>query len=417
MIRAAAVTVFMGLLAFAPTARAELYIDIVSSPRKLPIAIMELEGPQGREVSDIIKADLALSGVFEPMDPGGFTERKDQDFDPGNWIGTGAEAVMKGTVEHTGELVLTVRLYDVVESRLIMEKKYRAGKTLLRPLSHAAANDIYEKITGRKAVFRTKIAYVSADGDKGYSLNVADWDGMRQRKLNVAARSLLSPHWTPDARKIVYTAQRGRKWTIYSLDFAVLKEEPLLDIKGTSIAGDFFPDGNSLALSSSVKGSTDIYVLDIAKMKLKRMTRDMGIEVSPTVSPDGKSIAYVSDRAGSPQIYTMDSMGYNKSRLTNEGGYNTSPSWSPVGDLIAFSGRNGGRNQIFTVWPDGSGLRMLTASGNNEEPSFSPDGRFITFTSDREGKRTVYVMRSDGSGQRRISPRGMEAFSPRWSPR
>jgi TolB protein len=413
----AAIAATLVLAALALPARAELYIDIISSPRKLPIAIMELDGKQGKDVTNIIKDDLSLSGIFEPMDPGGFTERKDHDFDPGNWIGTGAEAVVKGTVEQTGELVVTVRLYDVVESRLIMEKKYRAGNTLLRPLSHAAANDIYEKITGQKAVFRTKIAFVSADLDGNFSLNVADWDGMRSRRLNVRARSLLSPHWAPDARNIVYTAERNRKWGIYSLDFAEMKEKPLLVIKGTSIAGDFFPDGKSLALSSSINGSTDIYILDIKKMKLKRMTRGMGIEVSPTVSPDGKRLAYVSDRAGSPQIYTMDSMGYNKSRLTFEGGYNTSPSWSPHGELIAFSGRYGGRNQIFTVWTDGTGLRMLTANGNNEEPSFSPDGRFITFTSDRDGKQTVYVMGADGSGQRRISPRGMKAFSPRWSPR
>lgn len=417
MTKPAAIAAIMLVLAFALPAKAELYIDIVSSPRKLPIAIMDFQGTHGDKVSEIIMADLYRSGIFAPMDTGGFIEAKNQDFDPGNWIGTGAEAVVKGTVESTGELVVTVRLYDVVESRIIMEKKYRAGGRLLRPLSHAAANDIYENITGRKAVFRTKIAYVSADRDGGYSLNVADWDGMRQRKLNVKARSLLSPHWAPEARSLVYTAERERKWVIYSLDFALMKEKPLLSIKGTNIVGDFFPSGKSLALSSSVKGSTDIYVLDIGKMKLKRMTRDMGIEVSPTVSPDGKLIAYVSDRAGSPQIYTMDTMGYNKSRLTYEGGYNTSPSWSPNGDAIAFSGRKGGRNQIFTVWPDGTGLRMLTARGNNEEPSFSPDGRFITFTSDREGKRTVYVMRADGSDQRRISPRGMEAFSPRWSPR
>ena len=413
----AAAAAVIVIIATALPASPELYIDIVSSPRKLPVAIMDLEGQQGGDISDIIRNDLSLSSVFAPMDPSGFTERKDQDFDPGNWIGTGAEAVIKGTVEHTDELVVTIRLYDVVEGRLIMEKKYRAGSTMLRPLSHAAANDIFEKITGQKTVFRTKIAYVSADSDGNFSLNVADWDGMRSRRLNVRARSLLSPHWAPDAQSIAYTAERERKWGIFSLDFATMKEEPLLEIKGTSIAGDFFPNGRSMALSSSIKGSTDIYILDIKEKKLKRMTRDMGIEVSPTVSPDGKSLAFVSDRSGSPQIYTMDTMGYNKSRITFEGGYNTSPSWSPRGDLIAFSGRYGGRNQIFTVWPDGTGLRMLTASGNNEEPSFSPDGRFITFTSDREAKQTVYVMGVDGSGQRRISPKGIEAFSPRWSPR
>lgn len=399
------------------TAWAELYIDIISSPRKLPVAIMRFDGPSGKKLSRIITDDLRLSGIFSPMDPRGFSEKPGQDFDPGNWVGTGAEAVVKGTIESTTELVVTVRLYDVVESRLIMEKKYRAGLTLLRPVAHAAANDIYEKITGKRAVFRTKIAYISADRDGYYSLNVADWDGMRTSKLNVRARSLLSPHWSPDARQLVYTAERDRKWGIFSLDFTKMKEKPLLIMKGTNMAGDFFPNGKALSLSSSINGSTDIYSYNIRSKKLKRLTRDMGIEVSPTVSPDGKRLAYVSDRAGSPQIYTMDIMGYNKARVTYEGGYNTSPSWAPRGNRIAFSGRHGGKNQIFTVWPDGSGIRMLTTMGNNEEPSFSPDGRFIAYTSDREGRRKVYIMRADGSDQKRISPSGEEAFSPSWSPK
>ena len=398
-------------------ARAELYIDIISSPRKLPVAIMQFDGASGKKLSSIITDDLRLSGIFSPMDSRGFSERPGQDFDPGNWIGTGAEAVVKGSVESTDELVVTLRLYDVVESRLIMEKKYRAGSSLLRPLAHAAANDIYEKITGKKAVFRTKIAFISADRDGYYSLNVADWDGRRTTRLNVRARSLLSPHWSPDARQLVYTAERDRKWGIFTLDFTTMKEEPLLIMKGTNMAGDFFPNGKTLSLSSSINGSTDIYSYDLRSKKLKRLTRDMGIEVSPTVSPDGKRVAYVSDRPGSPQIYTMDVMGYNKARVTYEGGYNTSPSWAPRGNRIAFSGRHKGRNQIFTVWPDGSGMRMLTTKGNNEEPSFSPDGRFIAYTSDREGKRKVYVMRADGSDQMRISPSGAEAFSPSWSPR
>lgn len=396
---------------------AELYIDIVSSPRKLPVAIMELEGPHGREISKIITEDLRLSGVFEPMDPAGFMEKNSEGFDPGNWVGSGAEAVVKGKVEGVGELVVTARLFDVVEGRLVMEKKYTAGKSLLRLMAHAAANDIYEKITGKKGVFRTKIAYITRQRDGNFKLNVTDWDGQRMRKLNVSERALLSPHWHPNGRSLTYTAERDRRWGIYSLDFATMKEETLLSMRGANIAGDYLPGGKDITLSSSTKGTSDIYRLNIKTKKLKRLTSGMGIEVSPTVSQDGKTIAYVSDRSGSPQIYTMDNMGYNIRRVTFEGKYNTSPVWSPQSDLIAFSGRYGGRNQIFTIWPNGNGLRMLTASGNNEEPSFSPDGRFIAFTSDRNGKRQVYVMNRDGSGQRRLSPRGQEAFNPSWSPR
>jgi TolB protein len=85
--------------------------------------------------------------------------------------------------------------------------------------------------------------------------------------------------------------------------------------------------------------------------------------------------------------------------------------------MLAFCGRHEGKNQIFTVRPDGSGLQVLTEHGNNEDPSFSPDGRYIVFTSDRDGGKGIYIMRANGESQKSITPRGVKAYGPRWSPK
>ncbi len=404
------------LLASYGAAHASLSIDIVRSPRRLPIAVMELTGPYGSRISQTVRDDLALSGLFEPMDEASFIERPAQRFSKARWAGTGAEAVVKGEVLVGENLTVTVTLYDVVEGTAVMAKRYQATRKLVRPLAHSISNDIYKHITGREGVFRTQIAYVTSDEDEA-ALYMADWDGKRSRKLGVRANIILAPRWHWSSKNIIYSAQRGKNWGIFRLDLSTMMEEHLIQGKGTNIAGGFFPDGDRFTFTSSVEGTPDIYTYYIRRKKLSRLTRDFGIEVSPSISPNGEKIVYVSDRTGSPQIYTMDKFGYNKSRLTYEGSYNTSPSWSPDGKLVVYSGWQDGKNHVFTIRADGRGLRQLTVDGNNEEPSFSPDGRFIVFTSDRRGSKAVYVMRSGGEDQRMITTPGLKTFSPRWSPK
>jgi TolB protein len=412
----AAVAIGLSLvLASGALASERIYIDIIKAPRKLPIAVMDLVGPHGGEVADVIRFDLEFSGLFAPIDEAAFVESPSEPFRQSNWAGTGAEAVVKGTISQDAKLTLLISLHDVFDGSLVMQRKYSADPSLLRPLAHTVANDIYKHITGQAGVFRTKIAFVSVKGNR-QQLYLADWDGSRPRALGVAANALMTPHWSPNGTSLLYSAQRGRSWSIYLLSFERRKEEKVFYADGVNLAGDFLPDGKTFLLSSSRKGTPDIYSFRIPGKKLVRLTSDRGIEVSPSASTDGASIAYVSDRGGTPQIYTMDNFGYNKTRVTFEGNYNTSPVWSPQGDLLAFSGRYKGRNQIFVIRPDGSDPRVLTDRGNNEEPTFSPDGRLLAFTSDRDGHKAVYIMRINGEGQMRISPRGSRASGPRWSP-
>jgi TolB protein len=402
---------------FARGAEARVYIDITAPRGQLPLAVQEFVGPLGKELSDIVREDLLYTGLFLGVPNEAFIEPPGAGFDRKNWSVLGAEAVVKGrTEESEGRLVATVFLYDVFEGRTILSKSFRADKEALRPLAHSIANDIYKELTGQEGIFRTSIVFVS-QSDGLSELRLMDWDGRNQRGLGIKSSALLSPRWSEDASRLLYTSERKRQWGIYSLDLLRAKENLVFSSGSTDIAGDFFPGSGEFALSSSKAGTPDIYVYNIQTANMKALTAERGIEVSPAISPDGGTIAYVSDRGGSPQIYTMDKMGYNKTRITFEGSYNTSPAWSPRGDAIAFSGRSAGKNQIFTVRPDGLGLRMLTEAGNNEDPSFSPDGRFIAFTSDRDGGKGIYVMRSDGEGQRKISAAGARASFPRWSPK
>jgi TolB protein len=398
-------------------AEAKVYIDITSpSAMKVPVAIFDMQGASGKEISGVIRNDLVFTGLFTYVDKAAYVESVSQPFNASNWTPLGVEAVVKGTVSEDKGLTVSIRLYDVTEGKEILNKEYQAKGSLLRPLSHAIANDIYESFTGQKGIFRSRIMFV---GERAgvKDLYLADWDGHRSRKLGLKGSLILSPHWSSDGNKAIYSAERGRQWGIYLIDFQRMTEKRVFVSKGTNLAGDFFPNKNAFVFSSSKEGSPDLFVYNIDNGKLRRLTSSYGIEVSPAVSPDGSLIAFVSDRGGSPQIYVMRSDGGEVRRVTFEGNYNTSPSWSPQGDMIAFSGRRGGRNQICIVTPDGSGLVQLTDRGNNEDPSFSPDGRYLAFTSDRDGTKGVYIMRANGESQERVTPKNLRAFGPRWSPK
>ena len=417
-LRAVAVSLFMFFLYAAwlsPAAEAKVYIDITSpSAKKLPIAIYDLHGPSGKEISDVIRDDLTFTGLFMYIDKSSYIEPASERFSQQNWKPLGIEAVVKGTIREANGLTADIAVYDVFDGRTILTRQYQSTGELVRQLAHTISNDIYQAFTGLPGVFRTKIAFIAEDGgEKG--IYVMDWDGQRTRKLGLKGTLVLAPRWSADGTKIIYSSERGRQWGVYLLDFVKMTEKRIVTSKGTNMAGDFFPKGDAITYSSSKDGTPDIYVMSLKDLASRKLTHTQGIEVSPAVSPDGTHIVFVSDRGGSPQIYLMRTDGSDIRRVTFDGSYNTSPSWSPSGDRIVFSCRRG-KNQICLVKPDGSALLQLTDAGNNEDPSFSPDGRYITFSSDRDRIRGIYIMRANGEAQKKISPPGLRSHGPRWSP-
>jgi len=400
---------------FAVPAHARIYIDINSPAlRQFPFAFYDFGADEtARKLSAIVRNDLEFTGLFYFVDPDAFIEEKTDDFNPANWTPIGVEAVMKGDMTVTDRINAVVRLYDVVETRLIIYKQYSAARDTLRTLAHRIADDIYEALTGQKGIFNTRIAFI-ADHGTMRELMLMDYDGARPHATRFRREMMLSPHASADGSKLVVSASNGRQWAIYLIDFKEVKSRKIFEARGINIAGDFFREREAFVFSSSKAGSPDLYLYDLAAGRTRRLTSSYWIDISPALSPDGRHVAFVSDRSGNPHIYIMDMESGDVQRVTFEGSYNTSPVWSPAGDLIAYSGMVDGRHQIFTMRPDGSDVRQLTEEGNNEEPAFSPDGRFIAFTSDRNGKKAIYVMTTGGENEKKISPDGYGAFGPEW---
>jgi len=394
----------------------KIYIDITSSGvKKLPIAVQPFIG--AKEVSDIIKADMTFTGLFNCLDEAAQIERSDQPFKTQSWKGLGVEMVIKGAVTSSNpqSLNMTISAYDVAEGKEVLRKEYTAKPEMTRLLAHAISNDIYKILTGQNGIFKTKIAFVNqTSGLK--QLYMMDWDGERMYPVGIKGGIILAPRWSSDGSKLIYSAEKSRKWGIYVLDMNSMREHLTTPLSGISIVGNFFPDNRRFTFSTSKDGYSNISIGDTGGTPGRKIIASPWIDVSPSVSPDGSSIVFVSNRSGGPQIYISDKEGFGVRRLTFQGNYNTSPAWSPKGDKIVYASMIGGKNQIFTMKPDGSGVAQLSDAGNNEDPCFSPDGRYIAFTSNREGPTGIFVIRANGEGLKRLTPRGFRSSSPGWSP-
>jgi len=388
-------TFYFSLLTFAD---AKVYIDITSpASRKLPVSISYSGHGEAKEILEIIKSDLEFTGFFNFIEPNM----------------PGAEIAIKMNIDVSAEIKAEVSVFDLIENREVLSKRYKSSKNILRTLSHSISNDIFKTVTGRDGIFRTKLSYIMSESNKK-ALYLMDWDGYNLIKL-VSRGLTLSHSWSQDGQYIAYSSERDRIWGIYLQDLINYKESMLFSVAGLNIVGGISVDGR-IAFSSSRDGSPEIYTMNMNGSSLKKLTKSTGIDVSPAFSSDGLQIAFVSDRGGTPQIYIMNADGTGVKRLTFEGSYNTSPAWSPDGRWVAYVSRENGKNQIFVIKSDGSDLRQLTTNGNNENPAFSPDGMFIAFDSDRDSTRGIYIMNLADGRLKRITPKNIGAMNPEWSP-
>jgi TolB protein len=413
-------------------ASAKIYIDIhTPSTRKLPIAIDPFKNlgtiPDKENISSqligVMTHDLEISGFFQIIDPKSFIENPQtagitsDKINWTDWSTIGAEALVKGGFSLDGKnLMMEGRLFDVIQGKFLAGKRYFGKVEDFRLMAHKLVNEIIYQLTGEKSIFETKIAFVSTlSGNK--EIYLMDVDGENRQRITSHRSICLSPVWSPDGKRMLFTSYKRGNPDIYLKDIFYGNENIISKEKGLNISPAFSPDGKKIALTLSVEdGNSELFLINLNGNKLDRLTTDWGTDVSPSFSPDGKRIAFVSDRSGSPQIYSLNVEDKSVKRLTFEGNYNASPEWSPRGDKIAFSRMMGNKFDIYVMDPDGSNCQKLTSIGNNEDPSWSPNGRYLIFSSDRERGKKLYIMQANGANQIRVTSGKGEDTSPAWSP-
>ena len=343
------------------------------------------------------------------------------------WRELGADAVVFGVVERTGDSVrVEVRLFNVRTQQSVFSKEYTGSQANPRLFAHTMSDEIHQQQRALRGVARTKLAF-SSDRNRERMVGtienrdvkeiyIADYDGANARRITASRQLNLTPVWSPDARAIAYTSyRRGYPDLFVALIYEGVQQEPTKG--GTqNWLPMFSPDGTRIVFTSSRDGNPELYIMNRDGSGVRRLTNHPAIDSTPTWSPTGTQVAFTSDRAGQPQIYIVGADGLNLRRLTTSESYADRPTWSPAPfNEIAFAARTGPGYDI-KVYDVATGVtrRVTFGEGSNESPSYSPNGRHLAFTSTRAGGVQIFTIGRDGRGVKQITRDGNNR-TPSWS--
>ncbi len=375
-------------------ARAEIEVNVNRGDvQPLPIAVPAFGGGQvGADIAQVISANLQRSGLFRPLDPASFIERDlSVAVQPrfADWKTINAQALVNGQVTvEGGKLRVDFRLWDVFQEQQLLGLQLTSSPENWRRVAHKISDAVYQRLTGEKGYFDTRIVFVAESGSRTNPvkrLAIMDQDGANPSYLTSGDSIVMTPRFSSNSQEITYMSLTPEAATVYLFNLETARRESLGTFKGMVFAPRFSPDGGRVAFSVERGGNSDIFVMNLASRSSTRLTSDPSIDTSPSFSPDGTKIAFNSDRSGNPQIYVMNADGSNPRRISYGEGRYTTPVWSPTGEFIAFTKQTGGEFHIGVMRPDGTDERILTSSYLDEGPTWAPNGRVLMFSRESRG--------------------------------
>ena len=412
------------------SANALLQIEITESGEgALPIAIVPFAwngvGSLPEDIGAIVATDLSRSGLISPLAREDLLARPRSSLEVNffNWKSAAIDYLVIGKLkaENDGSYIVQFQLFDVYKEQQMVGYSFPVRASQLRQVAHGISDIIFQKITGLPGAFDTRIAYVSAvkgvDGQRRYALQVSDSDGYNPQTVLTSKRPLMSPSWSPSARKIAYVSfEDPRVASVFVQDIDTGQRKKVSALPGINGAPVWSPDGKRLALTLSKGSNPDIYVLDLSTQRLTQVTRNGAIDTEPTWDPSGEVLVFTSDRSGGPQLYEKPISGGKARRLTFDGTYNASPTISPSGEKIAMVHGSKGQYRIAVIDRDSLDMHVLTNGRLDESPSFSPNGIMIIYAATGRYGSVLGAVSVDGRIKQRLTLSEGDVREPEWSP-
>jgi eukaryotic-like serine/threonine-protein kinase len=199
-------------------------------------------------------------------------------------------------------------------------------------------------------------ARLSPDGTR-VALDVRDqgsdiwiWDLNRQT-LSVLGRHSaqdLSPMWTPDGKRVIWTSTRGggNPNLFWQAADGTGAAERITTNTLNQFPTSITPDGNTIVVFGSSGNTTnamDLYTVSLSQPQRSAslLVAAAGFDFGGELSPDGKWLAYHSNETGESQVYVRPFPNVNDGRwqISNVGG--TRAVWSRDGRELFYLDRDG----------------------------------------------------------------------------
>ena len=416
------------LLLASLTARAELVIEItegVDDP--IPVAFVPFAwqgaGALPLAVADLIESNMERTGLFVGTARENMLSRpsRGEQVVFRDWRLIESEYLVIGRVMPEGQgLVVEYELFDVFGQAPLLSERIPTSAEQLRDVGHFISDRVYEKLTGQRGIFSTKLAYITverrSEKEQTYRLMYSDIDGARSIPIFQSTQPIMSPAWSPEGQRIAYVSYEAGRPEIYIQELATGEKTKVADYEGQNTAPSFSPDGRRLVFSSSRDGNPEIYVKNLRNGRLARITRNAAIDTEPRFSADGDRILFTSTRAGNPHIYEYDVANGKARRLTFEGRYNSNASYIPGDERITFVHQFDRDYQVAVMDPANGDLQVLTASGFDENPSPAPNGQMMVYATSNGGKGVLGLVSVDGRVNTLIPSTLGDVREPAWSP-
>jgi TolB protein len=395
---------------------------------QMPIAVAAFRGDDAapQKIGAIVQADLERSGQFKSVDTAGSSLDESSRPEMNPWRQKAADHLVVGSTTRLadGRYDIRFRLWDVVRGQDLGAQSYAVPTSDLRLAAHRIADFVYEKLTGEKGFFSSRIAYVTKVGQgnaQRHNLWIADSDGEGAQSALASPEPIISASWSPGGAQLAYVSFESRKPVVYVHEVSSGKRRLLANFRGSNSAPAWSPDGKTISITLSRDGNSQIYAMDSAGgTEPRRLSQSNGIDTEPVYSPDGKSIYFVSDRGGAPQIYRMPAGGESAGRaerVSFTGNYNISPAISPDGKRLAYISRVSGEFKLHAMELGGQGGQAavaLTDTSADERPSFAPNGKVILYATRQGGREALMTTTLDGRIKARLASQGGEIREPQW---